>query len=169
MGQQVIPGTVLAEVADPTVLKAVVQIPETQAKDVTIGQSASIDTRNGIIEGEVMRVDPTVENGTVAVDVRLISELPRGARPDLTVEGTIELERLADVIYVGRPAFGRADSRMGIFKLENNGVYAVRTTAYFGRSSVSAIEIVEGLAPGDRVILSDTSQWDEHPRIKIID
>ena len=168
-GQQVVPGTVLAEVADPTVLKAIVQIPETQAKDIVIGQTASIDTRNGIIEGKVMRVDPTVESGTVAVDVRLLTELPRGARPDLTIEGTIELERLADVVYVGRPAFGRADSKMGIFKIEEDGVHAVRTTAHFGRSSVSAIEIIEGLVPGDKVILSDTSQWDEHKRIKIIE
>ncbi len=167
IGQQVAPGEILAEVADPSRLKAVVEIAETQAKDVMPGQTARIDTRNGIIEGVVMRVDPTVENGTVAVDVRLISELPRGARPDLTIEGNIELERLADVIYVGRPAFAREYGSMEIYRFESEGTFAVRTPVNFGLSSVSDIEVSNGLTPGDRVILSDTSEWAEHPRIKI--
>lgn len=166
-GQQVAAGEVIAEVADPSRLKAIVQIAETQAKDILTGQTVKIDTRNGIIEGVVMRIDPMVENGTVAVDVRLLSELPLGARPDLTIEGNIELERLADVIYIGRPAYAREQGNMQIYRFEPEGVYATLTSVRFGLSSVSDIEVSDGLNPGDRVILSDTSEWAEHPRIKI--
>ena len=167
VGAQVQPGANLARVADPARLKAEVRIPETQAKDVQIGQSASIDTRNGIVTGRVSRVDPSVQNGTVTVDVSQFGELPKGARPDLSVDGTIELERLDDVIYVGRPAFGQERSTVGIFKLNADGVYAERTPVQLGRSSVNTIEIVHGLQPGDRVILSDMSQWDANERIRL--
>jgi HlyD family secretion protein len=167
VGQQVEPGVNLARVADPTRLKAEVRIAETQAKDIQIGQLASIDTRNGIVSGRVARVDPSVQNGTVTVDVSLEGELPRGARPDLSVDGTIELERLADVVFVGRPAFGQERSTVGIFRLDAAGDYAVRTPVQLGRSSVNTIEIVNGLRPGDRVILSDMSQWDANERIRL--
>jgi HlyD family secretion protein len=167
VGQQVQPGTNLARVANPTKLKAEVRIAETQAKDITIGQVAQIDTRNGIVEGHVVRVDPSVQNGTVTVDVTLTGELPRGARPDLSVDGTIELERLDNVVFVGRPAFGQEKSTVGIFKLDPDGVYATRTQVELGRSSVNTIEIVKGLQPGDRVILSDMSPWDSNERIKL--
>jgi HlyD family secretion protein len=154
-------------VADPTRLKAEVQIAETQAKDVQLGQRAEIDTRNGIAEGTVSRIDPSVQNGTVTVDVALPGPLPAGARPDLSVDGTIELERLDDVVFVDRPAFGQERSTVGIFKLDADGVYAERAQVQLGRSSVSTIEIVQGLVPGDRVILSDMSQWDANDRIKL--
>lgn len=167
VGAQVQPGANLARVADPTKLKAEVRIAETQAKDIQIGQIASIDTRNGIAAGHVSRIDPSVQNGTVTVDVSLEGELPRGARPDLSVDGTIELERLDDVIYVGRPAFGQERSTVGIFKLDSEGVYATRTQVQLGRSSVNTIEIVSGLHPGDRVILSDMTQWDANERIRL--
>ena len=158
VGAQVQPGANLARVADPTRLKAEVRIAETQAKDIQIGQAASIDTRNGIVSGQVSRIDPSVQNGTVTVDVSLEGELPKGARPDLSVDGTIELEHLDDVIYVGRPAFGQERSTVGIFKLDADGIYATRTQVQLGRSSVNTIEIVSGLRPGDRVILSDMTQ-----------
>jgi HlyD family secretion protein len=167
VGSQVQPGTNLARVADPTRLKAEIRIAETQAKDIQIGQPASVDTRNGVVEGKVARVDPSVQNGTVTVDVMLPAELPRGARPDLSVDGTIQLERLDDVVYVGRPAFGQEKSKVGIFKLDTSGSYAMRTPVTLGRSSVNTIEIVSGLQPGDRVILSDMSQWDANDRIKL--
>lgn len=167
VGAQIQPGTNLARVADPTRLKAEIRIAETQARDVQIGQLASIDTRNGVVEGRVSRVDPSVQNGTVTVDVTLSGELPRGARPDLSVDGTIELERLDDILFVGRPAFGQERSTVGIFRLGADGVFAERTRVQLGRSSVNTIEIVEGLAPGDRVILSDMSQWDSNDRIKL--
>lgn len=167
VGQQVTPATVLAEAADPKQLKAVIQISETQAKDITIGQSATIDTRNGMVTGRVMRVDPSVVNGTVAVDIELPDVLSRGARPDLTVEGKIELENMADVIYVARPAFARENSSMGIFGFETDGTHAVRTTVQFGRSSVSSIEVLTGLNPGESIIASDTSQFENHNRILI--
>lgn len=167
VGAQVQPGTNLARVADPTKLKAEIRVAETQAKDVQIGQLASIDTRNGVVAGQVSRVDPSVQNGTVTVDVTLTGELPRGARPDLSVDGTIELERLESVVYVGRPAFGQEKSKVGIFKLEPSGTYANRVQVTLGRSSVNTIEVVEGLAPGDRVILSDMSPWDANERIKL--
>jgi HlyD family secretion protein len=167
VGAEVQPGSNLARVADPTRLKAEVQIAETQAKDVQLGQRAEIDTRNGIAEGTVSRIDPSVQNGTVTVDVALPGPLPAGARPDLSVDGTIELERLDDVVFVDRPAFGQERSTVGIFKLDADGVYAERAQVQLGRSSVSTIEIVQGLVPGDRVILSDMSQWDANDRIKL--
>lgn len=167
VGQRVAPGTNLARVADPTRLKAEVKIAETQAKDIQIGQDASIDTRNGIVSGRVMRIDPAVQNGTVTVDVTLEGPLPKGARPDLSVDGTIELERLNDVLYVGRPAFGQEKSTVGIFKLVEIGKEAVRTQVKLGRSSVNTVEILNGLREGDQVILSDMSQWDSHDRIRL--
>ena len=167
VGAQVQPGSNLARVADPARLKAEIRVAETQAKDIQIGQLAVIDTRNGVVEGKVGRVDPSVQNGTVTVDVFLPGELPRGARPDLSVDGTIELERLANVIYVGRPAFGQERSQVGIFKLDADGAYASRTQVRLGVSSVNTIEVVDGLKPGDRVILSDSSQWDATDRIKL--
>ena len=167
VGAQVQPGTNLARVADPTRLKAEIRIAETQAKDIAIGLPATIDTRNGIVAGRVARIDPSVQAGTVTVDVIIDGALPRGARPDLSVDGTIELERLDDVINVGRPAFGQERSTVGIFKLDADGSYATRTQVQLGRSSVNTIEIISGLQPGDRVILSDMSQWDSADRIKL--
>src|SRR5690606_31620374 len=167
IGEQVQPGANLARVADPSQLKAEVRIAETQAKDIQIGQLASIDTRNGVVEGTVARIDPAVQNGTVLVDVALEGELPRGARPDLSVDGTIQLERLEDVVYVGRPAFGQERSTVAIFRLDPESSLAVRTQVQLGRSSVNTIEIVQGLQPGDRVILSDMSQWDSSDRIRL--
>jgi HlyD family secretion protein len=167
VGQRVIPGANLARVADPTKLKAQVKIAETQAKDIQIDQVASIDTRNGIVAGHVVRVDPAVEQGTVTVDVALDGELPKGARPDLSVDGTIELERLDNVVYVGRPAFGQENNTVGIFKLVAGTSEAVRTPVKLGRSSVNTIEILSGLQPGDQVILSDTSSMDANERIRL--
>jgi HlyD family secretion protein len=166
VGQRVAPGTNLARVADPKKLKAQIKIAETQAKDIQINQVASIDTRNGVVEGHVVRVDPAVEQGTVTVDVAIDGELPKGARPDLSIDGTIELERLDNVIYVGRPAFGQENSTVGLFKLVD-GSEAVRAQVKLGRSSVNTVEIQGGLQPGDQVILSDTSAWDAHDRIKL--
>ncbi len=167
VGAQVQPGTNLARVADPLRLKAEIRIAETQARDIEIGQLASVDTRNGVVAGKVGRIDPSVQNGTVTVDVLFTEALPRGARPDLSVDGTIELERLDNVVYVQRPAFGQERSTVGIFKLGPDGVYATRTQVQLGRSSVNTIEVVQGLTPGDRVILSDMSQWDSNDRIKL--
>ena len=167
VGAQVQPGTNIARVADPTKLKAEIRIAETQARDIAFGQIAQIDTRNGVVEGRVARIDPAVQNGTVLVDVTITNELPRGARPDLSVDGTIELERLNDVVFVGRPAFGQEKSTVGIFKLAEGTNDAVRTQVQLGRSSVNTIEIVAGLQPGDRVILSDMSQWDSNDRIRL--
>ncbi len=166
-GQRVTPGLNLARVADPTKLKAELKIAETQAKDVQIGQSASVDTRNGIIPARVIRIDPSVINGTRTVDVALLGDLPKGAVPDLSVDGTIELERLEDVVYVGRPVQGQADSLITLFKLEPDGKEAVRVQVKLGRSSVSTIEIREGLKPGDQVILSDMSAQDTFNRIRL--
>jgi HlyD family secretion protein len=167
VGQRVAVGTNLARVADPRKLKAELKIPETQAKDVQIGQVASIDTRNGIIPGHVIRIDPSVQNGTVTVDVALEGELPAGARPDLSVDGTIVLEELKNVVYVGRPVQGQPESQIGLFKLDPDGKRAVRTTVKLGRSSVNTIEIREGLKPGDQVILSDMSANDGFDRIRL--
>jgi HlyD family secretion protein len=166
-GQQVTQGTNLARVIDPSQLKAEVRIAETQTKDILVGQRAEIDTRNGIIEGRVMRIAPTAQQGTVTVDVELLSELPKGARPDLSVDGTIELERLNDVLYMQRPAFGQEQSQITLFKILPDGKEAVRVPVKLGRSSVSFIEILEGLNVGDRVILSDTSQYDSVNRIRL--
>ena len=165
-GQRVTAGANLARVGDPTVLKAELRIAETQAKDIQVGQVASVDTRNGVIVGRVVRIDPAVENGTVTVDVTLEGELPRGARPDLTVDGTIELERLDDVVYVGRPVFGQEESAVSLFRLDAEGDGATRTRVRLGRASVNTIEVVEGLRPGDPV-LSDMSAWDEFERVRI--
>jgi len=167
VGQQVAPGTNLARVADPKRLKATIKIPEVQAKDVQIGQVAEIDTRNGVVPGRVSRIDPAVQNGTVTVDVSLDGALPQGARPDLSVDGTIEIERLADVLYVGRPVHGQPASTVGIFKLVEGGKEAVRVQVKLGRSSVSTIEIVDGLKVGDQVVLSDMSNWDSFDRIRL--
>jgi HlyD family secretion protein len=167
VGAQVASGTNLARVADPTKLKAVIRVAETQVKDIQLGQSASIDTRNGVVGGRVVRIDPSVRDGTVTVDVTLTGNLPRGARPDLSVEGTIELERLSSVVFVGRPAFGEEKSKVRMFKLAPQGDEAARTTVELGRSSVNTVEIVSGLVPGDKVILSDMSQWDESDRIRL--
>jgi HlyD family secretion protein len=167
VGQRVTPGTILAKVAQPWKLKAELKIPETQAKDIALGQVAEVDTRNGLIPGRVSRIDPAAVNGTVTVDVRLEGELPPGARPDLSVDGTIEIERLADVMYVGRPVFGQPDSTVTLFRLEPDGREAVRVPVKFGRASVNAIEVVEGLNVGDTVLLSDMSAWDAHNRIRL--
>jgi HlyD family secretion protein len=165
VGQQVTPGTNLARVVEPQHLKAELKVAETQAKDIKLGLQAGIDTRNGVIQGHVSRIDPAAEQGTVTVDVALDEQLPEGARPDLTVDGTIELERLSDVVYVGRPAFGQSQSTVSMFRLEPDGKAATRVNVKLGRSSVNTIEIVEGLQPGDQVILSDTSAWDAYNRI----
>jgi HlyD family secretion protein len=167
VGQQVQPGTNLARVADPNLLKAEVRIAETQAKDIQHGQFATIDTRNGIVEGQVSRIDPAVQNGTVTVDVKLTGELPKGARPDLSVDGVIELDRLDDVVYVGRPAFGQEQTTIGIFKLSPDGDRAERVQVQLGRASVNTIEILAGLQPGDRVILSDMVQWQDNERLRL--
>jgi HlyD family secretion protein len=167
IGQRVTPGTNLARVARPEHLKAELRIPETQAKDVVVGQNASIDTRNGIVRGRVIRVAPSVQEGTVTVDVALEGPLPKGARPDLSVDGTIELEVLRNVLFVGRPAYGQPESKIEMFKVVDEGQAAVRVPVTLGRSSVSKIEIKDGLAPGDQVILSDTSQWDEFDRLRL--
>ena len=167
VGQRVTPGTNLARVARPEELKAELRIPETQAKDIVLGQTASIDTRNGIVAGRVARIAPSVQEGTVTVDVALTAELPKGARPDLSVDGTIEIERLPDVLYVGRPAYGQPNSKVEMFKLVEEGKAAVKVQVQLGRSSVNTIELVSGLQVGDQVILSDTSAWDNVDRIKL--
>jgi HlyD family secretion protein len=167
VGQQVAAGANLARVANPKRLKAEVKIAENQAKDIKIGQRASIDTRNGIVDGRVTRIDPSVQNGTRTVDVSLDGDLPSGAVPDLSVDGTIELERLGDVLFVGRPAFGQENSSVTLFRLEADGVNAARVQARLGRSSVSTVEVLDGLAVGDRVILSDMSAWDSAERIHL--
>lgn len=173
VGQQVAAGTNIARVADPTRLKAELRIPETQAKDIEIGQNAAVDTRNGIVEGTVARIDAAAVGGTVTVDVTLTGELPRGARPDLTVDGTVELERLDNVLYVGRPAFAQENSTISLFKVAEGcqvpqmDCDAARVQVKFGRSSVNTIEILEGLGPGDQVVLSDMSPWDAHDRVRL--
>jgi HlyD family secretion protein len=167
-GQKVLAGTALAKVAQLSKLKAELKIAETQAKDVTIGQSAVIDTRNGLVKGKVSRIDPAVLNGTVTVDVKLEGPLPNGARPDLSVDGTIELEHLDDVVYMGRPVFGQAESTVSLFKIEPDGKYADRVQVQLGRASVNTIEVRKGLNVGDRVILSDTSACcDSDERIRL--
>ena len=167
VGQQVAPGTNLARVANPLRLKAELKIAETQAKDIQAGQLASIDTRNGVVEGRVFRIDPSVMNGTRTVDVALPDELPKGAVPDLSVDGTIELERLTDVLYVGRPAFGQEKSTVGLFKLDQDGSSATRVQVKLGRSSVNQVEVLAGLKVDDTVILSDMSSWDAFDRVRL--
>ena len=167
VGQQVAPGTNLARVANPSRLKAEIKIAETQAKDIQIGQKAEVDTRNGVVEERVARIDPSVINGTRTVDVTMTGELPKGAVPDLSVDGTIELERLNDVLYTGRPAFGQDQSVVGLFKVAPDGVNAERVQVKLGKSSVNTIEILSGLKVGDQVILSDMSAYDAYDRIRL--
>lgn len=167
VGQHVTPGAVLAKVVQPNRLMASLKIPETQARDVQIGEPASVDTHNGVVQGNVMRIDPAVVNGTVTVDVKLTGELPKGARPDLSVDGTIDLERLDNVVYVGRPAFGQENSTISLFKLDPDGKGATRVPVKVGRASVNTIQVIEGLKPGDTVILSDMSRWDNTDRIRL--
>jgi HlyD family secretion protein len=167
VGQRVALGANLARVANPGKLKAELNIAETQAKDIQLGQEVSVDTRNGIIPGRVSRIDPAVKDGTVTVDVRLEAELPKGARPDLSVDGTIVLEKLEDVVYVGRPVQGQPDSLVSIFKLDRDGKHAARVSVKLGRSSVNTIEVKEGLKPGDQVILSDMAEQDGSDRIRL--
>ena len=165
-GQQVALGANVARVARPDELIAELRISETQARDVQLDQSVSVDTRNGIVEGRVIRIDPAVQNGTVQVDVELVGELPAGARPDLSVDGTVEIERLSDVVFVGRPAYGQAGSTLSLFKLDEEGA-ARRVDVVFGRASVNLIEVQSGLVPGDLVILSDTSAWDDFDTLNL--
>ena len=167
VGQHVLPGAELARIVQPNKLIAELKIPETQARDVQIGEPASIDTHNGVIPGTVMRVDPAVQNGTVTVDVRLTGELPKGARPDLSVDGTIDLEKLDNVLYVGRPAFGQENSTISMFLLDANGQAANRVQVKTGRASVNLIQIENGLKEGDTVILSDMSRWDNTDRVRL--
>jgi HlyD family secretion protein len=154
-------------VEEPGRLRAVLRIPETQARDLAIGQTAQIDTRSGIVEGRVVRIDPAVQSGAVNVDVALEGELPRGARPDLSVDGTIEVDRLVDVLYVGRPAYAQPESRAGIWKVVEGGNAAVRIPVLFGRASVNTIEVLEGLAPGEEIILSDLPQAGDAERVRL--
>ena len=167
VGQWAQPGATLAKVVQPGRLEAVLRIPDTQAKDVAVGQPSAIDTRNGIIPGHVIRIDPASQNGTVTVDVALDAALPRGARPDLSVDGTIEIEHLNDVLYTGRPAYGQANSTVEMFRLTDGGKYAERVKVQLGRTSVNAVEILGGLKPGDRVIVSDMSRFDAVDRVRI--
>ena len=166
-GQKVTAGTPLAKVSQPSKLKAELKIAETQVKDISIGQSASIDTRNGLIEGHVSRIDPSILNGTVTVDVSLKGPLPSAARPDLSVDGTIQLEKLDDVVYVGRPVFGQQDAVVQLFRVEPDGKYANKVKVAFGKSSVNTIEVKDGLQVGDKVILSDMSAYDGYDRIRL--
>jgi len=168
LGQWVQPGAPLAKVAQPGKLKAVLRVPETQAKDIVVGQPVSIDTRNGLVDGRVSRVDPAAVAGTVTVEVSLpAANLPKGARADISVDGTIEIERLPDVIYVGRPAYGQAESTVGLFRLEPDGKNATRVQVKLGHGSVNTVEVLQGLKPGDRVIISDVSQWDAQDRLRV--
>ncbi len=167
VGQQVAPGANLARVANPSRLKAEIKIAETQAKDIQLGQKAEVDTRNGIVEGRIARIDPSVQNGTRTVDVTLTGPLPKGAVPDLSVDGTIELERLNDVLFMGRPAFGQDQSIVGLFKMTGDGANAERVQVKLGRSSVNTIEVLSGLKVGDQVILSDMSAYDAYDRIRL--
>jgi HlyD family secretion protein len=167
LGQYVNAGQTLARIAQPGRLKAVLRVPETQAKDVAVGQPVSVDTRNGLWGGRVMRIDPAAQNGTVTVEVALEGDAPAGARPELSVDGTIEIERLTNVMYVGRPAYGQAESTVGLFRLDPDGKYAQRISVKLGRSSVNTIEVAQGLNVGDKVIISDMSQWDNVDRVRL--
>ncbi len=167
VGEHVAPGTTLAKVVQPDQLKAALKIAETQARDIQIGQPAEIDTHNGVIPGKVTRIDPAVQNGTVTVDVELLGALPQGARPDLSVDGTIDLDRMTDVLYVGRPAFGNENSTISLFRLSPGGKTATRVPVKVGRASVNSIQVLEGLQPGDTVILSDMSRWDSVDRVRL--
>jgi multidrug resistance efflux pump len=165
-GQWVLPGQTLARVVNPERLKAVLRVPQVQARDVALGQSVMVDTRTDTIPGHVVRIDPAVQQGAVAVDVALDDSLPLGARPDLAVDGTIELERLVDVLYVGRPAYGQSESTVGLFKLADGGD-AVRVRVRLGRASVNLIQVIDGLAEGDVIVTSDMTQWDQFERVRI--
>ncbi|HLF85415.1 MAG TPA: HlyD family efflux transporter periplasmic adaptor subunit [Blastocatellia bacterium] len=167
VGQQVTLGQELARVANPKRLKAELKVNETQAKDIQLGQSVSVDTRVGLIAGRVIRIDPSVQNGTRTVDASLEGELPKGAVPDLSVDGTIELEKLENILYVNRPVRGQEHATVGIFKVDPDGAGASQVQVKLGRGSVTTIEVLEGLREGDVVILSDTSQWDSSPRIRL--
>jgi len=167
VGQWVTPGTTLAKVVRPERLKAELKVAETQAKDIQLGLPASVDTHNGVISGQVIRIDPSVQNGTVTVDVGLNGSLPQGARPDLSVDGTVDLERVTGVLYVGRPAFGQEKSTVGMFKLGRDGKTATRARVQLGRTSVNTIEVLQGLKEGEQVILSDMSRWDSFDRIRL--
>lgn len=167
IGQQVAPGTMLAKVAEPTRLKAELRVPATRARDVRPGQTVSVDTRNGLVAGTVTRVDPSVQEGSVMVEVRFEDALPDGARPDMAVDGAIRIEQLTDVMFVGRPVQAQENATVGLYRLEADGKHASRVAVELGRSSVDTIEIVDGLREGDRVILSDTSRWDDNERIKL--
>jgi len=167
VGQSVAPGTNLARVADPKKLKAQIKIAETQANELSPGMKSTIDTRNGIVAGRVSRIDPSVQNGTVTVDISIDEALPNGARPDLSVDGTIEIENLKNILYVGRPAFGQPQTTVGLFKMNEDGTEAVRTSVKLGRFSVSSVEVLQGLREGDRVILSDTSALSSYERIRL--
>lgn len=167
LGQSVAAGTILARITNPKRLKAQLKIPEVQTRDVIRGLAAEVDTYNGTVTGIVSRIDPTVMEGNVTVDITLNGELPEGARPDLSVVGTIEIERLNDILYVGRPVFASSQVTVELFKLVEDGKYAVRARVQLGRSSVNTIEVIEGLVPGDEIILSDMSRWDEHDRIRL--
>lgn len=167
VGQSVAPGINLARVADPKRLKAEIKIAETQANELTLGMKSTVDTRNGTVTGKVSRIDPSVQNGTVTVDVSFDSPLPNGARPDLSVDGTIEIENMKNILFVGRPSFGQPETTVGLFKLNSDGSEATRTTVKLGRFSVSTVEVREGLREGDKVILSDTSAWSSYERIRL--
>jgi len=167
VGQQIAAGHVLGKVAVPSHLKGELRIPETQVKDVRLGLPASVDTRNGVVAGKVVRIDPAAREGTVLVDVTFIEDLPEGTRPDQNIDGTIQIDRLEDVLKMGRPVFGQADTTIGVFKLVEEGEEAIRVPVHLGRSSVTTIQVVEGLEEGDQVILSDTSEWDEFDRIRL--
>jgi HlyD family secretion protein len=167
VGQHVLPGAMLAKIVQPNHLMAELKVAETQARDVQIGQPALVDTHNGTVAGTVTRIDPAVQNGTVTVDVKLTGDLPKGARPDLSVDGTIDLERLNDVLYVGRPAFGQESSTISLFRLDSDSKGAVRVPVKVGRASVNSIQILEGLHEGDTVILSDMSRSDNTDRIRL--
>jgi len=167
LGQWVQSGGLLAKVVQPGRLKAVLRIPETQARDLALGQRAQVDTRNGVVNGHVVRIDPASQNGTVTVDVALDGALPRGARPDLSVDGTIEFERLRDVVYVGRPAYGQAEGSLAMFRVLPGGREAERVMVTLGRGSAGSIEIKAGVRPGDVLILSDMSQYEQYPRVRL--
>jgi HlyD family secretion protein len=167
VGQNVVAGSILAKIAQQDRLKAQLKVTETEAKDISLGQTASIDTRNGIIPGKVIRIDPGAVNGTVLVDVALIGPLPQGARPDLSVDGMIDIEHLGEVLSIGRPAAGQPNSTVTLFKLDPDGRTATRTTVKLGRASVNSIEVLGGLNAGDKVILSDMSALDSHERIRL--
>jgi multidrug efflux pump subunit AcrA (membrane-fusion protein) len=167
VGEHVDPGTTLAKVVQPDQLKASLKIAETQARDIQIGQPSEIDTHNGVIPGKVTRIDPAVQNGTVTVDVELIGALPLGARPDLSVDGTIDLDRMTDVLFVGRPAFGNENSTISLFRVLPDGRTATRVQVKVGRASVNSIQVLDGLHAGDTVILSDMSRWESYDSVRL--